>query len=622
MHGLMGKILRVNLTEKKISEEKIPKDLAQKYLGGRGLATRYLFNEVKPGVDPLGPENKLIFMSGLLTGTQYPSASRYSVVAKSPLTGIWGQASSGGKWGVDLKKSGFDGIIFEGTSENPVYLAINNGKAEIYDAEELWGKNVFETTEILKKKLGENFNIACIGQAGENLVRFAAVMNDKHRAAGRCGFGAVMGSKKLKAIAVSGTKKIKVANKQEFKDLSEKLFNLLDESILRFGMEEFGTNMVLDMVNVVGGFPTKNWQTGVCPFTDEINGPALKEKVLVSPKGCFACPVKCGRVSEIRQGPYAGQKGEGPEYESVGTFGGMCYVQDLEAITMAHFLCNDYGLDTISCGSTIAFTMECFEKGILTKDGAGGLEIQFGDAHKMVELIHKIAKREDIGNLLAEGTKRMAEKLGQGSENFAMQVKGLELPAYDSRAAKITGLAFATANRGGCHIDAYVQGATFIQVPYTLIEDSQIEDVHKENPKEAKIVKDLQDVFADTDSLGICKFMCLALRATDLSESIGQITGWPFDVTELRKTGERIYNLERAFNIREGLTRADDTLPKRLLEEPLPDGVAEGQVNCLEILLEPYYEFRSWDKITGKPTPEKLKELGLEDIIEQIYTSE
>jgi len=622
MYGLIGKILRVNLTEGKITEEEIPEELVRKYLGGRGLASRYLFNEVKPGVDPLGPENKLIFMSGLLTGTQYPSASRYSVVAKSPLTGLWGQASSGGYWGVDLKKSGFDGIIFEGISQTPVYLVIDNGKAELRDAQELWGKNVFETTEILKEKLGKKFNIACIGQAGERLVKYASIMNDKHRAAGRCGFGAVMGSKNLKAIGVSGTEEIKIADEEGFKNLSEKLFNLLDESILRFGMGEFGTNMVLDMVNIVGGFPTRNWQTGVCPFVDEINGTALKDKLSPSPKGCFACPVKCGRMSEIRQGPYAGQKGEGPEYESVGTFGGMCYVDNLEAITYAHFLCNDYGLDTISCGSTIAFTMECFEKGILTKEDYDGFEINFGDAEKMVNLVHKIAKREGIGDLLAEGTKRMAEKLGQGSERFAMQVKGLELPAYDSRAAKITGLAFATANRGGCHIDAYVQGATFIQVPYTLIEDSQIEDVHKENPKEAKVVKDLQDVFADVDSLGICKFMCLALRAEDLSESIAQITGLQFSVEDLRKTGERIYNLERAFNIREGLTRAHDTLPKRLLEEPLPEGIAEGQVNNLKILLDPYYEFRSWDKITGKPTPEKLKELGLEDVIEQIYASE
>ncbi len=383
MYGLMGKILRVNLTERKITEEEISEELAKKYLGGRGLASKYLFDELRPGTDPLGPENKLIFMAGLLTGAgcweikkdengnpiqgeqgnlareyiTFPSAGRYCVIAKSPLTEIWGQAGSGGHWGVDLKKSGFDGIIFEGISEKPVYLTIDDGKAELKDAQEIWGKNVFETTDLIKEKIGKNFNVACIGIAGEKLVKYASIMNEKHRAAGRCGLGAVMGSKKLKAIAVRGTKEIKIADEENFKKLAKELFSHMDESILRFGMEEFGTNMVLDMVNVIGGFPTRNWQTGVCPFADEINGPALKEKVLISSKGCYKCPIKCARVSMIKQGPYTGQKGEGPEYESVGTFGGMCYVNDMEAITMAHFLCNDYGLDTIEMGASIGVAM-------------------------------------------------------------------------------------------------------------------------------------------------------------------------------------------------------------------------------------------------------------------------
>lgn len=620
MYGLMGKILRVNLTKGKITKEKISENLAKKYLGGRGLASKYLFDEVKPEVDPLGPENKLIFMAGLLTGTNSPSASRYSVVAKSPLTNLWGHASSGGRWGVDLKKSGFDGIIFEGISEKPVYLVINDGKAELMDAQDLWGKNVSETTKIIKGRLeSEKFNVACIGIAGENLVKYAAIMNDIHRAAGRCGLGTVMGSKKLKAIAVNGNKKIKTAQLKDFQEVAKKQFELLDESIFRAGLEVYGTNLVLDMVNVCGGFPTKNWQTGVCSFVEEINGEALKEKVLVEPKGCFACPIKCGRVSEIREGPYIGNKGEGPEYESVGSLGAMCGISDMNAITMAHFLCNDYGLDTISCGSVIAFTMECFEKGILTKAETEGLEINFGDAEMMVNLVHKIARREGIGNLLAEGTRKMSQMLGQGSERFAMQVKGLELPAYDCRAAKITGLAFATANRGGDHITAYVQGPTFLASPFLVIENSEIEDVHKENPKEAKVVKDLEDALTVSDACGTCKFMNLALDAEGWSSLIAYSTDWQFGIEEFRKAGERIYNLERAFNIREGLTRADDTLPKRLLEEPLPEGPAQGQVNNLEILLDAYYEFRGWDKTTGKPTSEKLKELDLEDVIEQIY---
>ena len=622
MFGLMGKLLRVNLTEGSILQEEIPEEKAKKFLGGRGLGTKYLFDELTPGIDPLGPENKLIFMTGLLTGTPSPSASRYSVVTKSPLTNIWAQSSSGGRWGVDLKQSGFDGIIFEGISERPVYLAIDDEKAELRDATDLWGKNVSETTQLLKERLGDTFNVASIGTAGENLVKYAAIMNDLHRAAGRCGVGAVMGSKRLKAIAVRGTKKIKIAHEKAFQEVANKQFELLGESMLGAGLQAYGTTLVLDMVNVCGGLPTRNWQTGVCSFAEEINGEALSEKVLVSPVGCFACPIKCGRNSEIRKGPYAGQTGEGPEYETVGTLGAMCNISDLEAITMAHYLCNDYGLDTISCGSTIAFTMECFEKGILTKENPEGLKIAFGDPEVMIALVHKIAKREGIGDLLAEGTRHMAQRLGHGSERFAMNVKGLELPAYDSRGAKITGLAFATANRGGDHITAYIQAPTYLAAPFLVIEESEIQDPLQENPEEAKVVKDLEDALTVFDAAGCCKFMGMALDAQEWSDIITTLTGWGFGVEEFRKTGERIYNLERAFNVREGLTRADDTLPKRLLEEPLPEGPAEGHVNNLEILLNPYYEFRRWDKTTGKPTPEKLRELGLEQVISQIYGGE
>ena len=619
MFGLMGKILRVNLTDGKISEEEIPEEMVKKYLGGRGIASRYLFDELEPGVDPLGPENKLIFMSGLLSGTPSPSAGRFSVVAKSPLTNIWAQANSGGRWGVDLKQSGFDGIIFEGISEKPVYLVIDDGKAELRDAGAFWGKNVAETTEMLKETLDKKFNVACIGVAGEKLVKYAAIMNDIHRAAGRCGLGAVMGSKRLKAVVAKGSQKIQIANKEAFQEVSKRQYELLGEAILAAGLEGYGTNLVLDMVNVVGGLPTRNWQTGVCEYAEEVNGEALNEKVLVGTVGCFACPIKCGRNTEIKKGPYAGQKGEGPEYETVVVFGPMCDNSDMETITMANYLCNDYGMDTISCGSTISFTMECFEKGILTKEKTEGLEINFGDSEVIIDLVHKIAKREGVGDLLAEGTRIMSQRLGQGSERFAMQVKGLELPAYDSRAAKITGLAFATANRGGDHITGYVQGPTFLASPFLVIEDSEIQDPLVENPDETRVVKELEDVLTTFDALGSCKFMGMGSDAEEITDIIKAVTGWEFGVADLRKAGERIYNLERAFNVREGMTRADDTLPKRLLEDPLPEGPAEGHVNNLEVLLDPYYEFRGWDKTTGKPTPEKLRELGLEDVINQIH---
>ncbi len=618
MFGYMGQILRVDLSKSKVSEEGLKEDDCKMFLGGSGLATKYLFDEVPKGADPLGPDNALIFMTGPLTGTESPSAGRYCVVTKSPLTGFWAEANSGGNWGVYLKSSGFDGIIFKGISPNPVYLVIDDGKAELKDAKKLRGKGVSETTKLLQEELGEDFNVACIGIAGENLVRYANVINDVHRAAGRCGVGAVMGSKRLKAIAARGTKEIKAANKEVFSEISKRNYDLVNESMLKITLETYGTAMATDLINVRGGFPTRNWQTGVFPDIEKISGITLAETLLTDRKHCFACPISCGRVSVVKSGPYA-CKGEGPEYETIGAIGGMCGIESLEAVTLAHNLCDDYGLDTVSAGSVIAFTIECYEKGILTKADTSGLELKFGDPDLVIQLIHKIAKREGIGDLLAEGTKRMAQKLGKGSERFAMHVKGLELPAYDPRAAKICGLAFATANRGGDHITAYVEGPSFIDIPFLCVEDSKIEDPLMENPAETKVVKDLEDANTVFDAMGTCKFMGMALATQDWVDMIASCVGWKFDVDDYRKTGERIYNLARAFSVREGLTRADDTLPKRLLEEPLPEGAAEGhRVEKLDVMLDAYYEFRGWDKKTGKPTPEKLKELGLDYVIGKI----
>jgi aldehyde:ferredoxin oxidoreductase len=619
LFGCHGKLLRVNLTAAKIAEESIPEDMVKAFLGGAGLATKYLWDEVPQGADPLGPENRLIFMTGSITGAAAPSAGRYSVVAKSPLTGIWGQANAGGRWGVDFKQTGYDGIIFEGSAPKPVYLVIDGEQAELKDAAHLWGKSVSETTAQIRKELGDRFNVACIGAGGENKVKYAAIMNDLHRAAGRCGLGAVMGAKNLKAIAVHGGLKTAVADPEGFRQISKKQYELLDEAMLKMAMQAYGTSVVLDLVNIRGGFPTRNWQSGVFELSEEINGPAISDKVLNKEVTCFACPIACGRGTEIKQGKYAGHKGEGPEYETVGTFGGMCGVSDLEAITMAGYLCNEYGLDTISAGSTIAFAMECFEKGILTAGDTGGRALHFGDADLIVELAHLIAKREGVGDLLAEGTRRMAEKLGQGSERFAMHVKGLELPAYDSRAVKLTGLTYATANRGGDHVTAYVQGPTFIDAPFLIVEDSEIADPLVINPDEVKVARDLEDALTTFDCVGACKFMGLCVNAPDWVELVNRVTGWDLSVAEYMRAGERVYNLARAYSVREGLSAADDTLPKRLLEEPLPDGPAAGHVNDLPVLLEAYYKLRGWEKKTGKPTPEKLKELGLEEVIPVIW---
>ena len=618
MFGYMGKILRVDLTSGNITEESLKENDCRMFLGGSGLATKYLFDEVPKGADPLGPENELIFMAGPLTGTESPSAGRYCVVTKSPLTGFWGEANSGGNWGVYLKISGFDGIIFKGISPKPVYLVIDDGKAELRDAKHLWGKGVSETDRLIKEELGEDCDVAVIGIAGENLVRYAAIINDVHRAAGRCGVGMVMGSKRLKAVAARGTQEIRIANKDAFSEISKRNYDLVNESMLKITLETYGTAMVTDLVNVRGGFPTRNWQTGVFPDIDKISGITLESTLLVDRKHCYACPISCCRVSVVRSGPYA-CKGEGPEFETIGAFGAMCALENLEAITLAHNLCDDYGLDVVSAGSTIAFAIECYEKGILTKADTDGLELKFGDADVVIQLIHKIAKREGIGDLLAEGTKRVAAKLDKGAEKFAMNVKGLELPAYDPRAAKICGLAFVTANRGGDHITAYIEGPAFTDIPFLCVEESKIEDTLVENPAEAKVVKDLEDALTVFDCVGTCKFMGMALAAEDWVDMIANCVGWDFGVSDFRKAGERVYNLARAFNVREGLTRADDTLPKRLLEEPLPEGAAEGhKVEKLDQMLDAYYEFRGWDKKTGKPTPEKLKELGLDYVVDKM----
>ena len=615
MFGYMGQILRVDLTKGKVSKEALKENDCKMFLGGSGLATKYLFDEVPKGTDPLGPKNKLIFMTGPLTGTESPSAGRYCVVTKSPLTGFWGEGNSGGTWGVYLKNSGFDGIIFEGISPTPVYLVIDDGKAELRDARHLWGKSVGETTRLIKEQLGEDFNVACIGIAGEKLVKYAGIFNDSHRPAGRCGVGTVMGSKHLKAVAARVTQEIKIANKDVFSQISKRNCDLINESLLKITLETYGTAMVTDLVNVRGGFPTRNWQTGVFPDIDKISGVTLANTLLVDRKHCYSCPISCCRVSVVKSGPYA-CKGEGPEYETIGAFGAMCALDNLEAVTLAHNLCDEYGLDVVSTGSTIAFAIECYEKGILTKGETGGLELRFGDADAVIQLVHKIAKREGIGDLLAEGTKRVAAKLDKGADRFAMHVKGLELPAYDPRAAKICGLAFATANRGGDHITAYVEGPAFVDIPFPCVEDSTIEDWIVENPAEARVVKDMEDALTVFDCAGTCKFMGMALATQDWVDMIVNCVGWEFTVSDFRRVGERVYNLARAFNVRDGVTRADDILPKRLLEEPLPEGAAEGHtVKKLDQSLDVYYELRGWDKKTGRPTPEKLKELSLDYVI-------
>jgi len=396
----------------------------------------------------------------------------------------------------------------------------------------------------------------------------------------------------------------------------------MDESILKIGFEAYGTNMLADMVNVRGGYPTLNWQSGTFEQIENINAQAMTDQVLVEGVRCFACPVACGRGTEIRQGKWQGARGEGPEYETTDTLGAMCGVDDMNAITMANYRCNEYGLDTISTGATIAFAMECYQRGILNKDQTGGIALNFGDADLVVDLVERIGRREGVGDLLAEGSRRMADRLGGGSQHFAMQVKGLELPAYDPRAAKITGLGYVTANRGGDHMNGYIQGPTFIDLPFLIIEESSIRDPFVADPQEARVLIDMENALSVLDSLGGCKFMGVLLSADEIVDLVRAATGWDFDVAEFRKTGDRLQTMARAYCAREGLRREGDTLPERLMLDPLPDGPAQGMVidrSSLEMMKDAYYEMRGWDVRTGIPTPEKLRELDLGDLNPQLW---
>ncbi len=595
-----GKLLRINLSTGEIKVEDIPEEYLRKYIGGRGLASYYLYKEVDPKVDPLSPENKLIFATGPLTGTAAPTGGRYMVVTKGPLTGTIASSNSGGFFGAELKHAGYDMLIVEGKSDKPVYIYINDDQVEIRDASHLWGKGTHYTTDKLKEETGlSRAKVACIGPAGENLVKFAAVINDKHRAAGRTGVGAVMGSKMLKAVIVKGSKKPKAATDKFLHVIREKTDTLRKDSITGEGLPKLGTKVLDNIINQNGLYPTRNFQTGVFEKTYEVSGEALVEKgYLIKNRACYACPIGCGRVTKLP----TGLEGEGPEYETGWAFGADCGVSDLNAITEANFLCNDLGLDTISTGATIACAMELYERGILPKeDLQKGPELRFGNSEAIVYYTYKIAYREGLGDKLAEGSYRFAESYGH--PEYSMSVKKQELPAYDPRGVQGHALEYATSNRGGCHVRGYMISPEILGVPEKL-DPQSLEG-------KAEWVKIFQDLTAVIDSEGLCLFSSFALGADDYRDLLAAATGWDISTEEVMKAGERIWNLERVYNLKAGIDPKEDKLPKRFLEEPMPDGPNKGAVVKLDELLPKYYEVRGWTK-EGIPTEEKLKELGIE----------
>lgn len=600
MFGWAGTILRVNLSEGAIQKEALNRNDAKLYLGGRGLATKIMIDEVDPQVDPLSPENKLIFMTGPLTGTMAASPGRYMVISKAPLTGTIGCANSGGHFGPELKFAGYDGIIFEGKAEKPVYLWINDDEVELRSAEHLWGKDVFETTDQVLEETAEDARVACIGPAGEKGVLFATVMNDKNRAAGRTGMGAVMGSKNLKAIVVRGTKSVEVADPEKFKEVSTDARRKLKEHpVTGEGLPTYGTGVLVNILNEIGALPTRNWRDGgIFEKAEDISGEALTEKYLVRNKGCFGCSIGCGRLTKIPEGKFK-SFGEGPEYEAEWSYGAACGVGDLAAICKANFLCNELGLDPITMGATIACAMEMYEKGILTKEEVGR-ELNFGDADAIVELTRMTGLREGFGDELALGSYRLAEKYGH--PELSMSVKKQEMPAYDARGVQGMGLSYATSNRGGCHVRGYMTSVEVLGIPEKL--DPLVTD------EKAGWLKIFQDLTAVVDSTGICLFTTFAIGLPEVANMLRAAVGWTTSDEEILQIGERIWNLERLFNLRAGFTKADDTLPPRLMEEPLPSGPAKGKVNELEVMLKEYYQVRGWNE-EGVPTEEKMAELSL-----------
>lgn len=608
--GYMGKILKVNLSEGSVKEDKIETEIAKKYLGGKGYAVRLLYDYIlkyeKLGIsakdiDPFDEENVLIFSTGPATGViGFPESGRYHVMAlKSPLTGSVASANSGGKFGPFMKFAGYDLIVIEGKSPEPVYIEATEEGAEIKSAKKLWGLNVFDTTKTLEKE----GSVACIGPAGENLVHFASIINEEHRAAGRTGVGAVMGSKKLKAIVVNGKKKPEVAKPDEFKQISkEMLEKIKNNPITGTGLPKYGTALLVNVINNAGGLPYKNWQKAYNEKADEISGERLAEKYLRKRVACWGCSIGCGRATEVKDGAFKVLNTEGPEYESVWALGNNTAVMNLEAVIKANHLCDELGMDTITMGSTIACAMELYEKGYIKAEDLQGMDLSFGNAASLVDAIWRTAYKAGFGKFLALGSKRLAEIFG--APELSMTVKGLEMPAYDPRAIKGIGLNYATANRGGCHVTGYSIGSEIAGVP------KKTDPLTYEG--KAQLVKTLQDFTCVVNSAVNCLFTTFALGAEDYAKLLSAVTGWNLTVDSLFKIGERIYNLERVIINKYGFDAKDDVLPKRLLTEALPDGVAKGHVvdfASFEKMKEEYYKLRGW--MNGVPTKEKLKELEI-----------
>jgi aldehyde:ferredoxin oxidoreductase len=610
MHGWHGRTLRVDLTNGSIQEEAFSEEDARKYIGGRGLAIKYLMEGMDPKADPLSPENLLIMATGPLTATPAPTGNRYMVVTKSPLTGVLANSNSGGDFPTFMKRSGVDLLIFEGRADKPVYLYLDDGQAELRDASHLRGKDTHETDDTIRAETAEDVRITCIGPAGENLALIAAIINDKHRAAARSGVGAVMGSKNLKAVAARGERKPALYDEKAMRAVVRQSTKQLAEDIRKGAtMRIYGTSYVPDVTHEAGVFPTYNFQYGQFRGTHKINGPTLREHFLIRHTGCYACPLACARLTEVRAEEwgekYAGS-GEGPEYETIGSLGSACGVDNMAAITKANYVCNELGIDTISAGVTIATAMEMYTKGIL-KEAEIGRPLPFGDADGMIEMIRLAARREGFGEKIAQGSWRLAQEYGH--PEMSVTAKKLEFPSYDARGLKGMGLLYATSNIGASHMAGDTAYTELFGV------GKKIDGLTYEG--KAALVKHFQDLFTIIDAVGLCVFV--AIRYTldteagyvpsRLTEMVNQATGSDYTPESLLLAAERVYTLERLFLTKAGITRADDNIAPRMTES-MPTGPVQGEVFDLARVLDDYYVERGWDE-NGIPTPQRLAALGI-----------
>lgn len=611
MFNDLRKIIDLDLTKGTILIQKIKESLFRNYLGGSGLAVKFLYEQKNYNLSPLHPDSPLLLFSGLLTGTPVPTACKLSICAKSPLTGIWNEATVGGTWGAELKFCGYEGIIIRGKAEEPVYLYITPEETKIKDAREIWGQDTYNTSQNLMEKYGSEIKIASIGQAGENLVNISSIVIDAphYRLAGRGGLGAVMGSKNLKSIIVKGNLKPTINNSATLREILK-----TDRQNVRHyteGLHKLGTAGSVEVREYTGDLPIKNFAQSRWQGASKITGQVIVDTIFKKHYACFACPIACGKQVKIKLPPFVVH---GPEYETVAALGSLCLNDDLNSIVEANDLCNRYGIDTISLGVSIAFAMEANEKGLLDQENFKDINIKWGESQNIIKIIHQVAKDEGGGKIIGQGVRFFSKKIGKNSKEFAIHTKGLELPLHDPRAYTGMALSYATANRGGCHLEslsyAIESGIPLEDLGYG---EDNILNSHTSVGK-AELVIRLQNYMNVLNALGLCKFLLFGrIGPTKVTEWLNYVADWNLTPKELLTIGEKLHNLKRMYNVKLGINRKDDTLPVRLLTLARDDGMAAGVLPELDKMLEEYYQLRGWDK-NGIPTEEKLKELGLKDI--------